>query len=114
VGEEAIALSWPHAHHPIVAELLAELLAQQGRVEEAIAMLQGRAGAGDQSAADRLAELLAQQGRVDELFEEVHAGAAGAAVCLIHLLANVGRGEEAERLRRFGLDPDGSIATAGN
>jgi hypothetical protein len=28
------------------------------------------------------------------------------------VLAEQGRGEEAERLRRFGLNPDGSIACA--
>jgi hypothetical protein len=29
---------------------------------------------------------------------------------LVSLLIKQGRGEEAERLRRFGLNPDGSIA----
>jgi len=43
-----------------------------------------RADAGDENAARRLADLLMKQGR----------------------------GEEAERLRRFGLNPDGSIACA--
>ena len=45
-------------------------------------MLRARADVGDGLAAGRLAELLIKQGR----------------------------GEEAERLRRFGLNPDGSIA----
>jgi hypothetical protein len=36
----------------------------------------------------------------------------GYANLLADLLIKQGRGEEAERLRRFGLDPDGSIACA--
>jgi hypothetical protein len=46
------------------------------------------ADAGEEAAASRLAELLAE------------------------LLIKQGRGEEAERLRRFGLNPDGSTARA--
>jgi hypothetical protein len=98
------------ARDDIAARRLAELLAEQGRVEEAIEVLRAGADAGDILAARRLAELLAKQGRVEELFKEVHAGTAGAARCLIDQLATLGRGDEAERLRRFGLNPDGSIA----
>jgi hypothetical protein len=36
----------------------------------------------------------------------------GDAAQLADLLTKLGRGEEAERLRRFGLNPDGSIASA--
>ena len=36
----------------------------------------------------------------------------GDADLLADLLTKLGRGEEAERLRRFGLNPDGSIACA--
>ncbi|WJK33049.1 tetratricopeptide repeat protein [Solwaraspora sp. WMMA2065] len=45
---------------------LAVILAQQGRVDEAIAILQASADAGDLAASKVLASLLARQGRVDE------------------------------------------------
>ena len=59
-----------------------DLLAERGDLDQAEQLLRARADAGDE-AARRLAELLTQQGR----------------------------GEEAERLRRFGLAPDGSTAS---
>ncbi|MGX7671159.1 hypothetical protein [Plantactinospora sp. DSM 117369] len=46
---------------------MAGLLAEQGRVDEAIASWRARTDAGDGYAARRLADLLAKQGRVDEL-----------------------------------------------
>ncbi|MGO8728228.1 MAG: hypothetical protein ACLQK8_16250 [Streptosporangiaceae bacterium] len=42
----------------------------------------------------------------------VDAGDEAAAGQLAELLIKKGRGEEAERVRRFGLNPDGSIAGA--
>jgi hypothetical protein len=57
------------------------LLAERGDLDEAVHVLRARADAGDGNVR-RLAELLKQQGR----------------------------DEEAKRLRRFGLAPDGSIA----
>jgi hypothetical protein len=42
----------------------------------------------------------------------VNAGDEFAAARLDDLLTKQGRDEEAERLRRFGLNPDGSIANA--
>jgi len=56
---------------------------RRGDLDQAEQLLRARADAGD-GAADLLADLLTKQGR----------------------------GEEAERLRRFGLNPDGSIACA--
>jgi len=54
---------------------LAEMLAGQGRVDEAIAMLRARADRGDDSAARLLAEVLAGQGRVDEAIAMLRARA---------------------------------------
>lgn len=55
---------------------------ERGYRDEAAQVLRARADAGDGQAAGRLADLLIEQGLR----------------------------EEAERLRRFGLNPDGSIA----
>jgi hypothetical protein len=75
--------------------------------------LRARADAGELMAAFRLAELLAQRGDLDGLRALADAGDGHiAAQLLVDLLIKRGRGEEAERLRRFGLNPDGSIANA--
>ena len=71
-----------------------------------------RADAGDRKADLRLADLLAERGDLDGLRAQVDAGGREAARRLVDLLIEQGRGEEAEQLRRFGLNPDGSIATA--
>ena len=60
---------------------LADLLIDRGDLDQAEQILRDQAGA-SHGDADRLAELLAQRGQ----------------------------GEEADRLRRFGLNPDGSTA----
>ena len=120
---------------------LAELLAERGDLDGAEQILRARADAGDWHAAERLADLLAERGDLDELRARADAGdevcrrAAGRAAGrarrpgraarpdrrrrrgmpperLADLLTKQGRGEEAERLRRFGLNPDGSIACA--
>ena len=87
---------------------LAELLAERGDLDG----LRARADAGDGHAAERLAELLAERGDLDGLRARADAGDRDAAGRLADLLIKQGRGEEAERLRRFGLNPDGSIACA--
>ena len=91
---------------------LADLLSPRGDLDE----LRLRADAGDRAAAWRLADLLAERGDLDELRARTDAGDEYAAARLGRLLAALlikqGRGEEAERLRRFGLNPDGSIACA--
>ena len=51
-------------------------------------------------------------GDLDELRTRADAGDEAAAVRLAGLLIKQGRSEEAERVRRFGLNPDGSIAGA--
>jgi tetratricopeptide (TPR) repeat protein len=88
---------------------LVDLLADQGRVDE----LRARADAGDLAAAERLVQLLADQDRVDELRLEVDAGTQTAGRGLLRLLIKQGKTEEAKRLRRQGLDTDGSVADTG-
>ena len=58
------------------------LLAEQGRADEAITILRARADVGDRDAAGRLAELLAEQGRVNELRTRAEAGDEDAAYWL--------------------------------
>jgi hypothetical protein len=62
------------------------LLADHRDLDEAEQVLRTQADVGDESALD-LADLLAE------------------------VLTEQGRGKEAKRLRRFGLNPDGSIAS---
>jgi hypothetical protein len=84
---------------------LAGLLARHGDLDQ----LRGLADAGDWDAA----ELLAERGDLDGLHGLADAGdwdAGRVAERLAELLAQRGQGEEAERLWRFGLNPDGSIA----
>ena len=90
---------------------LAELLARRGDLDG----LRARADVGDRSAAWRLAELLQQQGDLDGAAQVLRARADagdGDAMRLAELLIKQGRHEEAGQLRRFGLNPDGSIACA--
>ena len=71
---------------------------------------------GDEDAAWPLARLLARRGDLDEAEEilraQADAGDWRTEGPLADLLIKQGRSEEAERLRRFGLNPDGSIARA--
>jgi hypothetical protein len=87
---------------------LAKLLAERGDLDG----LRARADAGDEYAASELAKLLAKRGDLDGLRALVDVGNEVAGVRLADLLEKLGRGEEAERLRQFGLNPDGSIACA--
>jgi hypothetical protein len=85
---------------------LAELLRERGDLDG----LRARADAGDWHAAIWLAALLRERGDLEELRARVDAGDGYAAGQLVALLAQQERGEEADRLRRYGLNPDGSIA----
>jgi hypothetical protein len=93
------------------AKKLAGLLEQRGDPDEAAQVLRARADAGDKSAAIDLAYLLARRGDLDGLRARTDAGDEDAAGLLAGLLIEQGRREEGERLRRFGLNPDGSIAS---
>ena len=86
---------------------LAELLAERGDADE----LAARADADEDYAAEKLAGLLAERGDADELRARVDAGDRDAAGQLVAVLAEQGRTEEARQLRRFGLTPDGEIAS---
>ena len=85
---------------------LADLLARQGCTDE----LRERADAGDRRAAQELTSFLCKQGDVKELRDEVYAGTDSAGAALVDLLSATGEGEHAERIRSFGLNPDGSTA----
>ena len=85
---------------------MTRLLAERGELEE----LRARADVGDWAAAVRLAKLLAEREDLGGLRARADAGDADADLRLADLLVKQGRTEEAERLRRFGLNPDGSIA----
>jgi len=89
------------------AKLLATLLARRGDMEE----LRSRADAGEQYAAMRLAVLLAERTDIMELQARINAGDRAAGSQLPKALLSKGQGEEAERVRRFGLHPDGTIAS---
>ena len=90
------------------ARQLVNVLAGRGDLDG----LHARADAGDEDAARRLASLLAGRGDLDGLRARVDAGDVAAAERLPDMLIRQGRGEEAERLLRFGLNPNGSIACA--
>ena len=81
--------------------------------------LRSRADVGDADAAMVLADLLAERDDLDGLRARVLAGDSGhlyqaehLAKLLTDLLKKQGQTEKAEQLRRFGLSPDGSIASA--
>ena len=91
-----------------VAVELTELLAQRGDLDG----LRAWADAGD----NEVAMLLAERGDLDELRARADAGDGSAARRLPDLMAKQGRGEEATRLRRFGLNRgagnNGPVSTA--
>ena len=94
---------------PQAREWLAKILAQRGDLDG----LRARADTGDPQAREWLAKILAQRGDLDGLRARADAGDGPAIpVRLAGLLTKQGRAEEAARLRRFGLNPDGSIACA--
>jgi hypothetical protein len=90
------------------AERLGDLLAERGDLDG----LRARADVGDAAAALLLADLLAERGDLDGLRARAAVGDAAAASQLTALLIKQGRNEEAERVYRFGLNPDGSITYA--
>lgn len=140
--DEAIAYLRTHVNHQ-TRGLLADLLAEQGRLDEALAVLPDRprddsnelfdppwpvelsefharhglfdelridADADAGLAANLLAETLADQERVALLVAEIQAGNRFAGDQLIRVLEKQGRRVEADALRRWGLNPDGTLA----
>ena len=91
----------------MLIQLSVQLLVQRGDLEE----LRTRTEAGDPYAADGLADLLAKRGELDGLWDNVISGNGRAAQLAADLLAQRGTGDDADRLRRFGLNADGSIAS---
>jgi thioredoxin-like negative regulator of GroEL len=85
--------------HEYGAYRLAELLEEQGRVEEAVAVLSPFAAKGDRNVAGALADLLARHGRADEAIEVLRPVAMADPECLIRqlctLLIGQGRPDEA-------------------
>jgi thioredoxin-like negative regulator of GroEL len=85
------------------ARRLVEQLAQRGDVEG----LRKRADTGDADACRQLAELLAQRGDVEGLRTEVLRGNVGAGLLITMVTKH--SSDAGERLRRCGLNADGSI-----
>ncbi|MGW8741770.1 hypothetical protein [Streptomyces sp. NPDC055794] len=116
--EEALDLlrDRDRAGDPFVFVWLDFLLEEQGRIEE----LELRAIAGDQIALERLsyavADHLAAEGQHQDAFTvlrwQADTGMRMAARDLLKWLRRHNRTEEAERLERWGIGADGSIATA--
>jgi hypothetical protein len=113
--DEAEQLLRPHvdAGNPAAYFALANVLAQRGDLDQ----LRAHADAHPRGrhANNRLADLLAERGDLDEAEQILRARADegdGDAGRLAELLIQKGHSEEAEQLRRFGLNPDGSTASA--
>jgi hypothetical protein len=87
-------------------ESVLEMLADYG----SLGRQRARADAGDDRAASLVARKLAIRGDVEGLRARIDAGDRWAGGKLASVLMELGRGVEAERVRRFGLNPDGSIA----
>jgi hypothetical protein len=97
-----------HPADPAEVAALAQALEDRGDLDG----LRARADTGNESAEMSLARLLAERGDLDGLLALAPTGNLVIAWRLPDLMTEQGRGEEAERLRRFGLNPDGSIAHA--
>ena len=88
-------------------------LAWRGDLDGAGQILRTPADAGGGQAAQQLGNLLAKRGDLDALRARADAGDQWAGGHLPGLLTKQGRAEEAERLERSGLNPDGQLL-AGN
>jgi hypothetical protein len=101
-----------HLRDPADAARLADSARDRLLYRYAIPLYHHAADAGDVFAASGLAGLLADRGDLDGLRTRADAGDEDVGERLADLLNKQGRDEEAQRLRRFGLNPDGSIAWA--
>ena len=138
-GREEEAIDWcrraarnPNAHYDSAAYATgkaAELLIEAGRTEEAITWLKATAENADliramnssgirvmQEAATLEVKLLAEAGRAEEALTwlQVYAnmGVFDALQTAAQLLWDLGREEEAQSLRRYGWEPDGTLASS--
>jgi tetratricopeptide (TPR) repeat protein len=94
----------------------AQALRDAGRIEEAVTWSQRATEAGDVEAVFLTIELYERLGRSDEalacLWDLAERGLYGSTDLAADILQRAGRERDAERLRRYGWEPDGSIATA--
>ncbi|MBB6396201.1 tetratricopeptide (TPR) repeat protein [Actinomadura coerulea] len=92
----------------------AYLLRQIDRTQEAIGWLQNRAETGDDDAAQKAVWLLLERGEGEHAIDWLtHAAAAGhryALALTADVLAETGHITDADKLRQYGWEPDGSIA----
>jgi thioredoxin-like negative regulator of GroEL len=88
----------------------ANMLATEGRLDEAVNLLRSRADTADQYAAHQLADLLAEQGRVDELRARADTGNWYAATRLADFYTEQGRIDEAIATLRTRMSAKGPRA----
>lgn len=104
--------SWEHAMLYAVAAALEET----GDRERALSAYQRAAVGGNQSAIRRASGLLIEDGRAQEALDWLMVLLDAGDYCALEIAADVldelGRVSEADRLRRYGRDIDGSIANA--
>lgn len=93
------------------ADRLARVLTDRGDLHGAADALRPLADSGVATASAWLTNLIVHKGDFPALRTRVDAGDAFAAQQLPQLLAKQGQTADAERVSRFGLTPDGSIAT---
>jgi predicted negative regulator of RcsB-dependent stress response len=112
--QEAIEVlrAWGDGGDGSAEKRVTELLVEQGRVDEAIEVLRVCVEAGNESAGRPLVDLLARRGHIEALKAEVDAGNPDAESRLIEAVSDQGgiARINAERMRKFGLNADGSIA----
>jgi hypothetical protein len=92
----------------------AYLLRQTGRTQEAISWLPNRAETGDNDAAQKAVRPLLGRGDGEHAIDWLaHAAATGhryALALTADVLAETGHTTDADKLRQYGWEPDGSIA----
>jgi hypothetical protein len=91
-------------------------LIEHGLVDGAVAELHrqvddGIDDSGDIDPAGELADLFVSSNRIGDLKAEIQAGNRCAGRRLVDVLTAQGKFEQADRIRRYGLNPDGTIAT---
>jgi hypothetical protein len=111
-GAEQILRARADADSPSASLQLAYRLDRRGGRADAERELRRLADAGSRRAVPHLALLLAERSNLTGLRALAEEGGGWAAAePMAELLARLGRPDEAERLRRFGLAPDGSVAS---